>query len=302
MADLDAIYANQYGANVYMMAQQRGSVLRPFVTVEEVNGEKRYFERVKPTAAVRVTSKYMDTPLIATEFDRRALLCIEHVWADLLDWVDNLKTFIDPTASIVEAGAMALGRTMDDAIISSAFDGVSYEGKEGMTQVNFPEKQKVPVTFGGSANTGLTIEKLRRAYSLFGKADVDLSAPGNELYIAVTQQQMDDLLEGVDVKNSLYSAMMDLYSGKTNKFMGFNFVHTERLNKAESGDGFVRTCAAWCKSGVILGTSQEIKMTVNTRPDKNNIWQAEAKMRCGATRIEDEKVVQIFCQEPGDAE
>ena len=297
MAELDAVFANQYGANVYTMAQQRGSVLRPYVTSEVVNGEKRYFDRVKPTAATAYTGKTMPTPLIPTEFDRRALLCSEYVWGDILDWVEDLKTFIDPTASIVEAGAMALGRTMDDVIIKNAFDGIAYEGKEGMTQVAFPERQKVAITTGGSTNTGLTIEKLRYAYSLFGKADVDLSAPGNELYIAVTQQQMDDLLEGVDVKNSLYSAMMDLYTGKSNKFLGFHFIRTERLTKTENDGGFARTCAAWCKSGVLLGNSQDIKMTVNTRPDLNNNWQAAAKMRCGATRLEDSKVVQIFCQE-----
>lgn len=298
-AELSTVYAKQYGANVYTMAQQRGSVLRPFVTVEEMTGEKRFFERVKPTAAVRVASKYADTPLINTEFDRRAIHGAEFSWADLYDWQDDLNVFIDPTSSIVEAGGMALGRTMDDIIIENGFDGVAYEGSEGLTQIPFPESQQIAVSYGdvSGANCGLTVEKLRRAYSSFGRADIDLSAPGNELYIAVTQRQMDDLLEGVDVKNSLYGAMMDLYSGKTNKFLGFNFVRTERLKRTVSGNGFSRKCAAWCKSGVILCVPQEIKMTVNTRPDKNNIWQAEAKMKAGATRIEDTKVVQIFCQE-----
>lgn len=297
MAELAEIYAKQYGANVYTMAQQRGSVLRPYVTIEEMKGEKRHFDRVKPTAAVRVASKYADTPLVNTEFDRRTIHGFEYSWADLLDWQDDLNIITDPCSSIVEAGGMALGRTMDDVIIENAFDGVAYEGKEGLTTVDFPDAQKVGISFGASSNTGLTIEKLRRAYSSFGKADIDLSAPGNELYIAVTQRQMDDLLEGVDVKNSLYSAMMDLYCGKTDKFLGFKFVRTERLKKAVSGEGYSRTCAAWCKSGVILCVPQEIKMTVNTRADKNNIWQAEAKMKAGATRIEDTKVVQIFCQE-----
>ena len=297
MAELDAVYASQYGANVYMLAQQEESILRPYVTIEEMHGEKRYFERVKPTAAMRLTSKYMDTPLIRTEFDRRAVQGVEYVWADLLDFIDKWTVFIDPTAPIVRAGAAALGRTIDDVIITRGLGGSAYEGREGGTEVPFPAKQQVGITFGGTGNTGLTVEKLRRAYSMFGKADIDLSAPGNELYIAVTQQQMDDLLMGVDVKNSLYSAMLDLYSGKTDKFMGFHFVRTERLIKTESGDGFARTCACWCKSGVILCLPADIKMTVNTRPDKNNIWQAEAKMKVGATRIEDAKVVQIFCQE-----
>lgn len=297
MAELEGVYAKQYGANVYTLAQQRGSILRPYVTIEEMKGEKRHFDRVKPTAAVRITSKYGDTPLINTEFDRRTVHGFEYGWADLLDWQDDKNIFIDPCSHIVEAGGMALGRRIDDVIIEHAFDGVAYEGKEGLTQIDFPGEQKVPVTYGGSTNTGLTIEKLRRAYSSFGKADIDLSAPGNELYLAVTQRQMDDLLEGVDVKNSLYSAMMDLYCGRTDKFFGFHFVRTERLKRTESGDGYSRLCAAWVKSGVILCMPQEIKMTVNTRPDKNNNWQAEAKMKAGATRIEDKKVVQIFCQE-----
>ena len=38
-------------------------------------------------------------------------------------------------------------------------------------------------------------------------------------------------------------------------------------------------------------------MSVKQRPDKNDNWQALAKLKGGATRIEDEKVVQIFCQE-----
>jgi hypothetical protein len=297
MAELASVYAAQYGANVYTMAQQQGSILKPFVTIEEMKGETRYFDRVKPTAAQKVSGKYMDTPIIPTQFDRRAVKGTEYVWADLLDWTDDLNVWIDPTSPIVRAGAMALGRTMDEIIIANAFGGAAAEGVNGETQVAFPESQKVGITFGGTGNTGLTIEKLRRAYSTFGKADIDLAAPGNELYIAVTQRQMDDLLEGVDVKNSLYSAMMDLYCGKTNKFLGFNFVRTELLQRTESGGGFARTCCAWCKSGVILCIPQEIKMTVNTRPDKNNIWQAEAKMKAGATRIEDAKVVQIFCQE-----
>ena len=73
MAELELVYAKQYGSNVYTLAQQKGSILRPYVTQEDMKGEKRHFDRVKPTAAVRVDSKYGDTPLIPTEFDRRTI-------------------------------------------------------------------------------------------------------------------------------------------------------------------------------------------------------------------------------------
>ena len=300
MAELEGVYAKQYGTNVYTLAQQKGSLLRPYVTIEEMKGEKRHFDRVKPTAAVRVDSKYGDTPLIPTEFDRRTIHGQEYVWADMVDWQDDLNLFIDPTSNIVRMGGFAMGRIIDDIIINNGLDGIAYEGKEGLTQVAFPEAQKIAITHGsegGASNVGLNVAKLIAARSKFGKADIDLDDPENELVIAVTQAQMDDLVKDVDVKNSLYGAMNDLYVGKTNKFLGFTFVRTGRLQKSISGGGYSRKCAAWCKSGVILCVPQEITMSVKQRPDKNDNWQALAKLKAGATRIEDEKVVQIFCQE-----
>ena len=299
MAELETVYAKQYGTNVYTLAQQKGSILRPYVKMETMKGEKRHFDRVKPTAAVRIDSKYGDTPLIPTEFDRRTIHAQEYVWADMVDWQDDLNLFIDPTSNIVRMGGYALGRIIDDIIIGNGLDGVAYEGKEGLTQVAFPESQKIAITTGGEggANVGLNIEKLMDAYSSFGKKDIDLDDPDNELIIAVTQTQMDDLLRGVDIKNSLYDAMKDLYCGRTNKFLGFTFVRCNRLTRATSGAGYSRKCAAWCKSGVILCVPQEITMSVKQRADKNDNWQALAKLKCGATRIEDDKVVQIFCQE-----
>ena len=300
MAELNEVFAKQYGSNVYTLAQQKGSVLRPFVTIEEMKGEKRHFDRVKPTAAVRIDSKYGDTPLIPTEFDRRTIHGQEFVWADMIDWQDDLNVFIDPTSNIVRMGGYAMGRIIDDIIIENGFDGVAYEGKEGLTQVAFPEAQKIAITHGSddsATNVGLNVEKLIAARSSFGKADIDVNDPENTLYIAVTQAQLDDLLYGVDVKNALYDAMRDLYTGKTNQFLGFTFVKTQRLKKQESGGGFSRKCVAWCKSGVVLCVPQEITMSVKQRPDKNDNWQALAKLKAGATRIEDAKVVQIFCQE-----
>lgn len=299
MAELEAVYAKQYGANIYEMAHQKESILRNFVTLETMTGEKRHFDRVHPTEAVRVDSKYGDTPLIPTEFDRRTVHAREYVWADMIDWQDNLNLFIDPTSRIVQMGAHAMGVIIDKIIIKSAFGGYAFEGKDGLDPVAFPETQKIPVTVGGtgSVNTGLNIEKLIQTRSKFGKADIDLDDPANELHIAVTQSQLDDLARSVDYANRDYNAIQDLYHGKCNTFMGFNFHRCGRLEAAAADGGLIRTCAAWVKSGVVLVVPQEIKMTVNTRPDKNNNWQAHAVMKAGATRIEDEKVQQIFCYE-----
>ena len=299
MAQLDAVYAQHYGTNVYDMAQQKGSVLRPYVTHEDMKGEKRHFDRVHPTTAVRVDSKYGDTPLIPTEFDRRTVHAQEYVWADIFDWQDDLNLFIDPSSNIVRMGGFAMGRILDDIVINNGLDGYAFEGKEGLTPVAFKNKQIIPITAGGTggANMGLTLEKIIQARSMFGMADIDLDAPENEAIMGVTQRQLDDLARSVDITNRDYNAIWDLYNGKTNKFMGFTFVKCGRFKRTAVSGGAIRTCAAWIKSGVVLVTPKEISMSVQTRADKNDNWQALAKMKAGATRIEDEKVLQIPCWE-----
>lgn len=298
MAELETVYAKQYGTNVYTLAQQKGSLLRSFVTHEEMKGEKRHFDRVHPTAAVRSDSKYGDTPLIPTDFDRRTIHAQEYIWADMVDWQDDLNLFIDPTSNIVRMGGYALGRILDDIIIESAFDGVAYEGKEGLIQVPFPEAQKVAVTTGGgSDNVGLNIEKLIEIRSRFGKADIDLDSPENTVYLAMTQNQLDDLVKNTDIKSHDYDAIRALGEGRTNSFYGINFVRCGRLKKTATDGGFIRTCAAWCRSGIILCEPKSISMSVKQRADKCDNWQALAKMKAGATRIEDAKVLQVFCFE-----
>jgi hypothetical protein len=296
MAELDTVYTKQYGTNVYVMAQQRGSRLRNYVTIIEMTGEKRTIERVHPTAAVRSDGLYMDTPLVHTEFSRRTIHAQEYIWADLIDWKQKLNLFIDPTSPIVQQGGSAMGRTIDDIILDTGLDGYAFEGKDGLTPVAFPSTQQIAVTVGssgGATNVGLNIEKLRQARSLFGKADIDLDDPANTLYMAISQTQLDDLLRTTEVTSGDYNIVKALVDGSVKKFMGFEFIQLERLRKTSG----IRKCCAWCKSGVQLALPQDISMEVNTRPDKSNAWQALGKIKGGAGRPEDEKVVQIFCAE-----
>lgn len=297
MAEIEKVYAMQYATNVYQMSQQMGSFLRKYITPAEMKGEKRFFERVKPTSVKKKVSKYGDTPIIPTEFDRRCLHASEYEWADLLDWTEDqgMNPFIDPKSPITEAGAYAFGRAIDDIIIANALDGVAYEGKDGLTSVSFPSAQQIAVTVGGSggANVGLNLEKLIQTKSLFGKKDIDLSNPGNQLVFGVTQAQLDDLLRTTEVKNRDYNAVQALVNGEVDRFMGFTFVRTERFLKT----GDIRKCVAWCKSGVVFAAPKEISMRVSDRPDKSYAWQSYGCMKAGATRIDDDKVVQVFCAE-----
>lgn len=299
MAELSKNFVTQYSRNVYTLAQQKGSRLRPFVTVVPLEGEKRTFERVKPTTAVKIESRYADTQLVHTEFDRRTVWGFAYGWSDMIDWQDKLDALIDPTSDVVAAGGYALGRVIDDIIIENAFSGKAYEGKEGLTQVDLPESQKIPITWGGTSgsNEGLTVEKILEVRSRFGKADIDLDDPQNKVYMAITQTQLDDLARGVEMRSKDYDALQALLKGQTNEFLGINFVRCGRLTTTDVDGGKSRMCAAWCKSGIVLAMQKEMSMSIFTNHDKWDNWQALGTMKAGATRLEDAKFLQVFCHE-----
>jgi len=66
-------FVNQFSANVQMLSQQMGSLLRNAVDIESVNGEKAFFDQVGSAAAVKRTSRHGDTPLIETPHTRYQL-------------------------------------------------------------------------------------------------------------------------------------------------------------------------------------------------------------------------------------
>ena len=66
---------------------------------------------------------------------------VDYEYADLIDKQDQVRTLIDPTSSYAQAAAFALGRAMDDEIIS-AISGNAFSGETGSTTVALPSCSK----------------------------------------------------------------------------------------------------------------------------------------------------------------
>ena len=312
MATIADVYVKQYAANVYTLAQQKRSKFRNAVTGVDMKGDVRYLERVAPTSAVLASisedsgvisgnaqrARYADSPIIETVFSRRALFANEYVWGDMVDWRDDLNVLIDPTSDVTKAGAMALARTIDDIIITEML-GNAHAGVSGGTAVALPDTQKIAATVGDTsqspANTGFNLAKLIAARSLFGKSDYDLDDPENQLFLAISQQQLDDLLLSLDVQSPDYTAVRAIYDGLRDTFMGFKFILSNKL-PLNTTTG-VRSCIAWVKGGVVFAEPQPVSAHIAERPDKNFNWYAHMKMKVGATRMDETAVVEIACQD-----
>ena len=281
---VNTAFVNQFSSNVAMLSQQMGSLLRGAVDTESITGEKAFFDQVGEAAAVVRATRHSDTPLVETPHSRRMVSLTTYEWADLIDDADKVRMLIDPTSSYARAAAAAIGRAMDDVIIS-ALGGTAKTGKEGTTSTAFPSGQKIA---HGSA--GLTVAKLVSAKKLLDAQSVDPSIPR---YMVVSPEQIEDLLNTTSVTSSDFNTVKALVQGDIDTFVGFKFITSNRL----SDDGTSRLCYAWAQDGCKLAVGKDVMARIDERSDKSYSTQVYYCATFGSTRMEEDKVVEIACNE-----
>jgi len=277
-------FSQQFSANVQLLSQQTGSILRGGVSEESVTGEKAFFDQVGAAAAVKRTSRHQDTPMVDTPHSRRMVTMDSYEWADLIDDADKVRMLIDPTSTYARAAAAAMGRAMDDAIIEAA-TGTAKTGKSGGTSTSMLSDHQIA---NGSAD--LTLAKLIEAKKVLDLASVDPSIPR---HIAVGPDQIESLLNSTTVTSSDFNTIKALVQGEINTFLGFQFHVSTRLAKS----GNIRTCFAWAEDGIKLAVGKDVMSRIDERSDKSYSTQVYYCATFGATRMEEEKVVQIDCDE-----
>ena len=281
-SQITTAFVQQYSANIQMLSQQMGSLLRDKVRVESVVGKNAFFDQVGSVTAQLRTSRHADTPQIDTPHSRRRLSLADYEFADLIDQQDKVRLLIDPTSSYAQAAAMAMGRAMDDVIITAAL-GTASTGETGTGT----ETVQTGVVKG---TTGLTVAKLISAKDLLDKADVDPSIPR---HIIVGPEQLGNLLGDSEVTSSDFNTVKALVRGELDSYLGFKFTVSNRLPKT----GNDRTCIAYAQDGLLLGIGKDISARIDERADKSYATQVYYCQTIGATRMESAKVVPIVAIE-----
>jgi len=278
-------FVEQYKANVLHLAQQKGSRLRDAVRTESVTGKSHFFERIGSTSAQKRTSRHSDTPRMDTPHSRRKVSMDDYDWADLIDNEDKVRLLISPTSEYAMAGAWAMGRAMDDAIIAAA-TGTAYSGVAGGTSVSLPAGNKV--AHGG---VGLSVTKLLNAKEILDANDID---PDEPRFLVCSAGQLADLLAITQITSADYNSVKALVSGQIDTFLGFKFIRSQRLGQDSTPN---RQNLAFTKSAIGLALGADISTKISERADKNYATQVFLSMTIGATRIEEEKMVEIAANE-----
>lgn len=288
-------YVSSFSTNIALLLQQKGSRLRPFVTEGSYVGKQASpVDQIAAVNAQKVVSRFAPMGRVDAAVDRRWVVPVDYDLPQLIDSFDKLRLLTDPESAYVMNAMYAMGRAMDDELIS-AFFGTAKTGETGAGSTAFGAAQFVSVNTGG-ATSNLNFAKIRAARKILMANEVDFD--NDPVTMAVTATEYDSLFGEAQVINRDYSNALVLEDGKIKKVLGINIVQCERLTTGtDDAAGTSRAIPVWAKSGMHLGMWGDLSVDISQRKDLQSLpWQAYVKGSFGATRVEEKKVVRIWAR------
>lgn len=289
-------YPTQYDNNWWSLAQQKPSKLMPHVQMERVRGKEKRFQQLGQRAWQPIVGRAQQTRISDQVIANRWLTPYPFDDASVFDEWDEeyLGEIVLPKSAVMSQSVYAYNRSIDATIINAAV-GSARTGADGLTLTALPAASLVAVDFveqGTTANSGLTIAKLRQAKYLMDVADVD----DEDRVLALSAKQLQDLLRTTEATNSDYNTVRALVSGQIDTFLGFKFVRVYASAFPYVAGTDVRGIVAFAKSGLALSDSG-VKSYMDILPTQSHALQLRSTASYGATRTEEVKVVEIFCDE-----
>jgi len=280
-------FVQMFTRGITHLAQQRMSRFRGKVREESIApGDRAFFDQLGQTTMTKISTRHADTPLIDTPHSRRVVFPATFKHADLVDKADKLRTLNDPTNEYVVAFARAAGRAIDDEIIAAA-TGTAYTGVSGATSETWASLSSAQEHGTGS---GMTLAKIITSNKVLRAAEND---PEEGFYQTYSQEQLEDVLNDSTITSADYNSVRLLQAGTISSFMGFEWVHSERLGTTSSE----RNCFSWAKNCLLLGVAENPTGRISERADKNYSMQVYYEMDLGSTRMESTGVVNMLCTE-----
>ena len=287
-------YAQKFESDVHIAYQQRGPRLKGKVQERSMVGaETMWLPQITAVNSTNVYERHADTQYNDTPHITRKLTANAERQADLIDVPDQKRSVAQFMGPYAENFAQLFGRRYDTIILEAAV-GTNYEkvGNNSETPITLPATQQVAATFGGAGSVGLTLAKMIEMKSILGQNETPM---GEMLYFVHRQQQLDDLLNNVNqVTDADFAAVKALVNGEVNFFMGFEFIKTQ-LCAVDGSD--IASCVAYTKSALVAGITEGFNTRVEQLPTKNYSWQVWAQQDMGATRIQEEGVVEVLCDQ-----
>lgn len=264
-------FVTQYVEMVHQAYQAQGSKMRQTVRLQtEVEGSKCVFQKIGKGAAGKKT-RHGNVPLMNLNHSNVSCTLSDWYAAEYIDKLDELKDKSDEKQVAANAGAWALGRKIDELIITKL---------EGATNVV------------AEAATGLTKDKILQAFGTLNANDVP---DDGHRFAVVGPHQWNELLNIQEFKSSDYAGEQYawLKGTESRTWLGITWMFHTGLPLDEAG---MRKCYIYHRNAAGLAEGQKVQAFVDWVPEKA-AHLVDHMLSAGACLIDPDGVVQIQCDD-----
>lgn len=287
-----------------LAADHNESKLRPAVSEQTCEGEQSapvlYYDSGKAKRVEGRVPLNADTPANR----RRRWLKFQPSFksGEYIDSGDKFRGMSDYQSPLMMHHSAACKRFVDEDVILEGLFGDAFEGKLGGTVIPFPSSQLILATVqsgAGTAAVGLNLAKLKANRKKFAAAKHDLDQ--EDIFIAVTAEQIDDLSNEIELTSQDYRAEAGPQfsrDGKLTKVWNHFFIEYQNLptkTKDYAGQKLLQRVPTWLKSTVMLGIWEEIDFDAFPDPSRDMELYMRARGNMDCRRLDETGVTEIEC-------
>ena len=283
---ITAAFVTQFHDSFVAAAEQKESRLESTVTSRGlITGSSFTANDMGTVEAAQVTNRYGDTEWTIPDAGTRSALMSDYDVAIPIERTDLAKLMANPQGDYLQRCIAAMNRKKDAVIYAAAKGSALRKTDESGTFAGVALPAAQIIAAGG---TGMTKAKIITARKAFRVNEAD-EHNGEDLYIAYDAGMLEDVLSDTTLTSADYMAAKMLQEGDiSGKWLGFKWVPYEALTGTTT-----KTTIAWAKSGVHMGTGENIVTDIGPRRDKRNLIQIYVAMSLGSVRVNESKVVTI---------
>lgn len=283
----DRRYIRRYTDDVHKLLEKKTAGILDFVQLKTDTGAEEYFDRVGSLEAQEASARKDESFVGQNVYrDRRYTVLEDWEIPFVISWRDDIRSSLDQKPIIKERMASAMGRRLEKTIIDAALGNALQATNlaSSGSLVALPSSQIV-----ASGSTDITPDKIKDAIKILEDAGVDTDMG---LLLLINPYAKNTLVKTNEIINGDFTQSFNQADGKLKNFHNVEFRVTNMIPSSATDAGML----LMAKGAVGLRAPKMFDLHMSLSPKKN--VQMYACSSFGATRVEDELVVRINCDQP----
>jgi hypothetical protein len=286
---INQVYVDGFRDVLRHLAQQKTSKLRAWCDEFSPEAETGNWDRLGDAEAASKTRK-MATPDSQRVWSRRIAVASPYNDAEVTEVEDPSNMLIDPNTNFVRSLGYAMGRKMDDIIITAAWGNALNSVRAGDGS-NTPTSVAVPATqVVGDWSAGISFDYITEVLEIFNENDIDMD---EEKVAVVGPRQVRELMNLTEQTSSDYVQAQALQqNGIVPNWMGMTWVMSNRLYANAPVPAITeQSCIFMTRKAMGFHIPLDVTTFCERDPSLSYAWRPYAEFEAGAVRVEDEQLV-----------